>query len=182
MSIFRRVAVFCGSKQGTDKSFTHACILLASALHHHGLGMVYGGGNIGLMGILADEMLRLKGEVIGVIPQKLVELEVAHSHLTALHIVPGMHERKAMMADLSDAFIILPGGIGTMDEFFDIYTWLQLGYHNKPVAILNTCDYYRPLINLLSQMVQQDFLSKVRYDELIIGEDPLKVVQRIIAP
>jgi uncharacterized protein (TIGR00730 family) len=132
------------------------------------------------MGILADEMLRLGGEVTGVIPQKLVDIEVVHKGLTHLHIVPGMHERKALMTRLSDAFLILPGGIGTMDEFFEIFTWLQLGYHQKPVALLNANGFYNNLIGLLENMVQQGFLKQDRYDQLIMGEKAEALMARII--
>lgn len=146
----------------------------------HKLALVYGGGNIGLMGLLADEMLKRGGEVIGVIPQKLVDIEVAHYNLTHLHIVSGMHERKALMAKLSDAFIVMPGGIGTMDEFFEMYTWLQLGYHHKPVALLNIKGFYNMLIGFLEHMVQQGYFQRYRYEQLIIEEHPADLVDRIL--
>jgi uncharacterized protein (TIGR00730 family) len=132
------------------------------------------------MGILADEMLRLGSEVIGVIPQKLVEIELAHQGLTQMHIVPGMHERKALMAQLSDAFLALPGGIGTMEELFEMYTWLQLGYHNKPVALLNTKGFYDPLIDLLENMVRQGFLNRDRCEQLMIGTKAESLIGRIL--
>jgi len=176
----KRIAVFCGSATGVDPAFRKACIDLAGTLHSKRIGLVYGGGNIGLMGILADEMLRLGSEVIGVIPQKLVDIEVAHNDLTQMHIVPGMHERKALMANLSDAFVVLPGGIGTMEELFEMYTWLQLGYHDKPVALLNTNGFYNTLIGLLENMVQQGFLKKDRFEQLMIGEQPEELIERII--
>lgn len=174
------MAVFCGSATGKDPVFRQVCIELAGILHSKRIGLVYGGGNIGLMGILADEMLRLGGEVIGVIPQKLVDIEVAHHGLNQMHIVPGMHERKALMAKLSDAFLVLPGGAGTMEEFFEMYTWLQLGYHDKPVALLNINGFYNTLIGMLDNMVLQGFLKKDRFEQLIIGEKTEELIDRII--
>jgi len=178
-AVINRIAIFCGSATGSDPAFREVCIDTAKILHSHRIGLVYGGGNIGLMGILADEMLRLGSEVTGVIPQKLVDIEVVHNGLTHLHIVPGMHERKALMTKLSDAFLILPGGIGTMDEFFEVFTWFQLGYHHKPVALLNTYGFYNNLIGLLESMVQQGFLKQDRYDQLIIGEEVTDLIDRI---
>ena len=156
----KKIAVFCGSASGSDPLIVQGCINLAGELCASKTALVYGGGNVGLMGILADEMLRLGGMVVGVIPQKLVDIEVAHNGLTRLHIVPGMHERKALMAQLSDAFIVMPGGIGTMEEFFEMYTWLQLGYHEKPVALLNINGFYNQLIGFLKHMVDQGFMKK----------------------
>jgi len=175
-----RIAVFCGSSTGSDHSFIQACTRLAEALYSRRIGLVYGGGNIGLMGILADEMLSSGCEVIGVIPQKLVDMEVAHINLSRLHIVPGMHERKAMMAELSDAFIVMPGGIGTMDEFFEMYTWLLLGYHNKPIGLLNTNGFFDMLIGFIGHMAGQGFLQKNKFDQLIIDENPSSLVDSII--
>jgi hypothetical protein len=149
-------------------------------LHKNHIGIVYGGGNIGLMGVIADEMLKLNGEVIGVIPQKLVDVELAHSNLTQLHIVKTMHERKALMADLSDAFIILPGGIGTMDEFFEIFTWLQLGYHDKPIGICNMKGFYDVLICFLQQMAEKHFFKIEQMNSLIIGARSSDVVGQIL--
>jgi uncharacterized protein (TIGR00730 family) len=166
--MMKRIAVFCGSNKGKKQVFQHACMLLAGELFRHNISLVYGGGNIGLMGILADEMLRLGGKVIGVIPRKLVEIEVAHTSLTQLHIVADMHERKALMAELSDAFIVLPGGIGTLEEFFEVFTWLQLGYHNKPIGILNTDGFYDMMICFLEYLTEQGFFLKEQFDMLII--------------
>jgi uncharacterized protein (TIGR00730 family) len=176
----RRIAVFCGSAKGSDEAIAQECIHLAGLLHKEKIDLVYGGGNIGLMGILADEMLRLGSDVIGVIPQKLVEREVAHHGLTHLHVVEGMHERKALMAKLSDAFIILPGGIGTMEEFFEIFTWLQLGYHSKPVAILNLNGFYDLLIAFLRQLIEQGFMHENQFHRLIIGDHVPDVIEKIL--
>jgi uncharacterized protein (TIGR00730 family) len=175
-----RIAVFCGSSAVSDPVIRNMCIDLAVVLRANKVGLVYGGGNVGLMGILADEMLRLGGDVIGVIPQKLVEIEVAHQGLTQLQIVPGMHERKALMAKLSDAFVVLPGGIGTMEEFFEMFTWLQLGYHYKPVAILNIGGFYDLLIRFLMQMVQQGFLKNEHFERLIVSEFPEDLIKKIL--
>lgn len=175
------MAVFCGSSTGNDPAFRQTCLELAGHLYEKRIGIVYGGGNIGLMGILADEMLRLGGEVIGVIPRKLVEIELAHNGLSRLHIVAGMHERKALMARLSDAFIVLPGGIGTMEEFFEMYTWLQLGYHHKPVALLNSLGFYDPLKGLLEHMVQEGFFKRSMYEKLILEKEPVKLLNRLLA-
>jgi len=176
----KRIAVFCGSAKGSDPAIVQNCILLAGMLCTNKIALVYGGGNVGLMGILADEMLRLGGEVIGVIPQKLVDIEVAHNGLTKLHIVPGMHERKALMARLSDAFVVLPGGIGTMDEFFEMYSWLQLGYHEKPVAILNINGFYDMLIGFLKHLVQQGFVKRRQFEKLIIKERLIDLIDKIL--
>src|SRR5688572_13649621 len=133
----KRILVYCGSATGSDPAYADAAISTARMLHQNGMGLVYGGGNVGLMGILADEMLRLKGEVIGVIPTLLVEREVAHAGLTELHQVDDMHQRKMKMFALSDACIALPGGIGTMEELFEAFTWTALGFHRKPCGVLN---------------------------------------------
>ena len=155
----KRVAVFCGSSTGDDPLFIQTCRDMAKVLVKYNAGLVYGGGNIGLMGVLANEMLRIGGEVIGVIPRKLAEIELAHHGLSKLYIVGSMHERKAKMMELSDAFIIMPGGIGTLDEFFDVLTWKQLGYHSKIVCILNTGNYYDPLISLLDIIKEKGFIA-----------------------
>jgi uncharacterized protein (TIGR00730 family) len=175
-----KVAVFCGSATGNDVAISRDCLNLAAALCTHEITLVYGGGNVGLMGILADEMLRLGGKVVGVIPEKLVQIEVAHSNLTRLHIVKGMHERKALMTSLADAFIVLPGGIGTMEEFFEIYTWLQLGYHNKPIAISNTNGFYDILLSMLNHMVEQEFVKRSQIDRLIISGDAVDALNCLI--
>jgi len=157
-----------------------ACVKLAEVFTLHKLVMVYGGGNIGLMGILADEMLKRGGEVVGVIPQKLMDRELAHANLTQLHIVAGMHERKALMAKLSDAFVVLPGGIGTMDEFFEIFTWFQLGYHHKPMALLNVSGFYDKLIGFLEHIIIQGYFQNDLYKELIVEEHPGDLVKRLL--
>jgi len=176
----KKVAVFCGSATGNNPAIIQDCLNLAHTLCAHNITMVYGGGNVGLMGVLADEILRQGGEAIGVIPEKLVEIEVAHNGLTKLHIVKGMHERKALMASMADAFIILPGGIGTMEEFFEIYTWLQLGYHNKPIAISNIGGFYNTLIAFLNHLVDQQFVKSSQVEKLIIEKNSVDLVHRIM--
>jgi uncharacterized protein (TIGR00730 family) len=168
----QRLCVFCGSQPGTQPVHQENARLLGQLLAQRAIGLVYGAGNIGLMGILADAVLEADGEVIGVIPRALVEKEVAHSRLTALHVVDTMHQRKAMMADLADGFAALPGGFGTSDELFEILTWAQLGLHSKPVSVLNTAGYFDPLLQWLDHMVDEGFL-KPRHRELLqVAESP----------
>ncbi len=155
----QRVGVFCGSQAGNDARYIEITILAASCIVQRGYGIVYGGGRVGLMGVLADTALAAGGEVIGVIPEALAGKEIAHDGLTELHVVSSMHERKALMADLSDAFIALPGGFGTMDEFCEVLTWAQLRIHDKPVGLLNTSGYYDELIALFDKMVREGFVT-----------------------
>ena len=143
--------------------------------------LVYGGGRLGLMGVIADSVLDAGGRVHGVIPEMLKELEVAHTGVTALHIVPNMHERKAKMTDLTDAFVALPGGIGTMDELFEAWSWNALGYHNKPFAILNVAGYWDSMIDFLDTMAGQGFLSAERREQLIIADDIDDCLDRLAA-
>lgn len=162
-----RVAVYCGSSFGVDPIHAECARALGTELAQAGVGLVYGGGNVGLMGAVADAALAAGGEVIGVIPQALVDREVAHHGVTKLHVTTSMHERKAMMADLSDAFVSLPGGIGTMEELFEVWTWAQLGYHAKPCALLNIGGYYDGLITFLDSMVTGGFLKDEHRSMLI---------------
>ena len=154
-----RVAVFCGSQSGNDARYIDTAILTASRIVQRGCGIVYGGGRVGLMGVLADTALAAGGEVIGVIPQALSAREIAHDGLTEQHVVATMHERKALMADLSDAFVAIPGGYGTMDEFCEILTWAQLRIHAKPVGLLNAFGFYDDLIALFDKMVDEGFVT-----------------------
>ena len=155
----QRVGVFCGSQSGNGDRYIETAILTASRIVQRGCGIVYGGGRVGLMGVLADTALAAGGEVIGVIPEALAGKEIAHSGLTELHVVTTMHERKALMADLSDAFVALPGGFGTMDEFCEILTWAQLRIHGKPVGLLNAHGYFDDLIALFDYMVSEGFVT-----------------------
>lgn len=154
-----RLAVFCGSRSGNDAKYRQLCLDLARQMKALNIDLVYGGGNVGLMGILADEVLRLGGKVYGVIPEKLMAVERGHTGSTELYVVKTMHERKAKMAELSDAFIAIPGGIGTLEEIFEVFTWAYLGYHNKPCGILNLHGFYTPLLEMLDKMVAEGFLS-----------------------
>ncbi|HEV8262993.1 MAG TPA: TIGR00730 family Rossman fold protein, partial [Burkholderiales bacterium] len=154
----RRICVFCGSNAGARSEYAEAARELAIALVERKLGIVYGGGNVGLMGVLADAALERSGEVIGVIPQSLLDKEVGHRGVTELLVVETMHERKALMNDLSDAFIALPGGFGTFDEFFEVLTWSQLGFHGKPCALLNVAGYYDRMLAMLDHAVAERLL------------------------
>jgi uncharacterized protein (TIGR00730 family) len=176
----RRLCVFCGSSLGRDAVYTDAARRFGAALAVRGLGLVYGAGNIGLMGILADAALASGAEVIGVIPRALVERELAHAHLTRLHVVDTMHERKALMADLSDSFAALPGGFGTGDEFFEILTWAQLGLHDKPIGLLNVAGYFDPLLAWLDHMVDESFLRPEHRDLLLTRSAPEDLLDLLI--
>lgn len=158
--------VYCGSSSGNNPSFAIAAKQTAQAIVSNNLGLVYGGGKVGLMGILADEVLRLGGEVIGIIPEQLYKKEVGHTQLTRLEIVENMHQRKARMFELSDACIALPGGIGTFEELFEAFTWSQLGLHHKPCGVLNVNGYFNPLLACIEQMVAQGFLPKQHASQL----------------
>ncbi|TDM03619.1 TIGR00730 family Rossman fold protein [Macrococcus carouselicus] len=165
----KSVAVFCGSRSGAE-IYTHQAQSLGRYLAENHIRLIYGGGNVGLMGTIADSVLEHGGEVIGVIPQFLCDKEVAHDRLTELHIVGTMHDRKKMMADLSDGFIMMPGGAGTLEEFFEIFTWAQLNLHNKPIGVYNIEGYYQTLRQMLTEMHDKGFLDE-RYLTLATFED-----------
>jgi uncharacterized protein (TIGR00730 family) len=165
-----RVAVFTGSQAGPP-SHSAAAEAFATDLARAGVGIVYGGGRVGLMGVVADAALAAGGEVIGVIPESLVDWEVAHDGLTEQHIVDGLHARKALMAELSDGFIALPGGVGTMEELFEVWTWAQLGLHDKPVGLLDVNGFYDHLLRFTDTMVEQGFLRKPYRDVLLVDTD-----------
>lgn len=176
----KRVCVFCGANAGHRADYGNAAHGLADVLVRHGLGLVYGGGNVGLMGRLADAMLQAGGDVTGVIPQHLVAKEVAHRGVTTLHVVDTMHQRKAMMNELSDAFIALPGGYGTLEEFFEILTWSQLGIHRKPSGLLNVAGYYDGLLAMLDHAVGEGFL-KPAFRQLVIADTDADALVRRLA-
>jgi len=155
-----RLCVFAGSSAGTDPAHAVVAQELSRALARRRVGLVYGAGHTGLMGVLADAMLAEGGEVIGVIPESMVEREWAHQGLTALHVVADMHERKAKMNALSDAFVAIPGGIGTLEELFEVYSWAQLGFHHKPVGLLDAGGFYAPLLDMLDRMVERGFVGR----------------------
>lgn len=175
----KRVCVFCGSSAGLRADYTQAAEALAAAMVRRRLGLVYGGGNVGLMGKIADAMLKAGGEVIGVIPQSLVAREVAHRGLTELRVVDTMHQRKALMNELSDAFIAMPGGFGTLEEFFEIVTWSQLGLHRKPSGLLNVCGYYDRLLGMMDHAVTERFVRPSHRDLVIADTDPDQLLQRL---
>jgi uncharacterized protein (TIGR00730 family) len=166
----RRICVFCGSSAGSEPDYRACAEQLGAELTRRNIGLVYGGGKVGLMGAIADAVLTAGGEAIGVIPEHLMNREIGHKRLTKLHIVHSMHERKALMADLSDAFIALPGGFGTLEEFFEVLTWSQLGLHAKPCGIVNVRGYYTPLLAMLDHAVDECFL-KPQNRALVLARD-----------
>jgi len=177
----KRIAVFCGSNKGTRAAYAEAAENLGRQLAAHGIELVYGGGCVGLMGILADAALQNGGHVIGVIPQSLVIKEVVHEKLPDLRVVKNMHERKALMSDLSDGFIALPGGFGTLEEFCEVVTWSQLGLQSKPCGLLNVESYYAPLLELFDQAVREGFLSKENRGLVLDDEDPARLLEKMAA-
>jgi len=182
--LLHRVCVFCGSSRGAEQAFSDAAIALGRTLATQGLALVYGGASVGLMGRLADATLQAGGEVIGVIPQSIVDLEVAHRGIADLRIVASMHERKALMAELADAFIALPGGLGTLDELFEILTWAQLGLHGKPVGLLDVADYFAPLLSFLDGAVRTRFIAPTHRSMLLLDTDPAALLElfRVYVP
>ena len=175
----KRVTVFCGSSLGTDEVFKEQAFALGQTLAMEKIGLVYGGANIGLMGAIANGALSEGGEVIGVLPYFLQEKEIAHTGLTSLVLVETMHERKTKMNDLSDGVIALPGGFGTLEEFFEMLTWAQLGLHKKPVAILNVGGFYDSLIALVQTMVDKGFLKKANQEMLLVSDNIKDLLNRM---
>jgi uncharacterized protein (TIGR00730 family) len=165
------ITVFCGSRTGTDPRFTELAARVGNWIGRHHGQLVYGGGNNGLMGVMADATLEAGGRVVGVIPHALVEREWAKRDCTELHVVDNMHERKRLMAERADAFLALPGGIGTFEEFFEVWTWRQLGYHDKPVGLLNAYGYYEPLMAFMRASVASGFMSDWQMDLIHVGDD-----------
>jgi len=176
-----KICVFTGSRHGARAEYSEAAKLLGRELVARDYGLVYGGGNVGLMTVIADTVLELNGHVTGVIPDSLVGKEVAHQGLTDLRVVSSMHERKALMAELADGFIAMPGGIGTMEEFFEVLSWAQLGIHEKPCALLNVCGYYDPLIQFLDRAVADDFIKPKHRALLVVESEPADLLDRIEA-
>ncbi len=167
----RTLCVYCGSNSGSRPAYTERAIALGTRLAAEGIGLVYGGGNVGLMGAVADAVLEAGGEVTGVIPEQLVGWEVAHRGVTRLEVVANMHERKARMFDLADGFVALPGGFGTLDEMFEMLTWRQLGIGNKPCAFLDVEGFYAPLVAMIDRMVDERFLHPDQRADLWHGDD-----------
>jgi uncharacterized protein (TIGR00730 family) len=173
------ICVFCGADSGRAPAYADAARVVGEMLAQHGIALVYGGGSIGLMGVLADAVLDAGGQAIGVIPQTLVDREVAHPGLTELHVVKNLHERKARMAELADAFLALPGGVGTMEELFEVWSWGKLGLHSKPCGLLNVNGYFDSLRTLTDQMVTEGFLEPVHRELLLIEEQPNVLLDRL---
>lgn len=176
----KRVCVFCGSRTGNDSIYADEARRLGAALVRRGLGLVFGAGHIGLMGVLADAVRRLGGETIGVIPKSLVERELADMQLTELHVVESMHDRKALMAQLADAFIAIPGGFGTLDELFEILTWRQLKFHHKPIGLLNVAGFFDPLLAWIEKAIAVDFIKAKNRELFFVESDAEKLLERMM--
>jgi len=177
----KAVCVYCGSSPGRLETYADAARALGQALVARKLGLVYGGASIGLMGLVADTVLQLGGRAVGVIPQALARKEVVHRHLTELHVTQSMHERKTMMADLSDGFIAMPGGIGTFEEIFEIWTWAQLGIHAKPCGLLNVAGYYDALTTFLDHAAAEQFLKPPHRAMLMVEQQPQALLDRFVS-
>jgi uncharacterized protein (TIGR00730 family) len=172
----RSLCVFCGASPGANPVYREAAINLGRTLAEQGVRLIYGGGAVGLMGIVADAALAAGGEVIGIIPQSLKSAEVGHNGLTRLEVVDGMHARKARMAELSDGFIALPGGLGTLEELFEVWTWAQLGYHSKPLGLLEVNGFYAKLNDFLDHLVEERFVRAPHREMLQINESPSELI------
>ena len=177
----KRLAVYCGSSIGADPAFAETARALGAEMAGRDIGLVYGGGRLGLMGVVADAVLSAGGEAYGVIPQALIDLEVAHTGLTELHIVTTMHERKARMTDLTDAFVAIPGGIGTLDELFEAWSWNALGYHAKPFALLNVNGFWDKMIGFLDHVTASGFMSPARRAQLLVADSIGEVIDKLDA-
>ena len=174
-----RICVFCGSSPGARPAYAEAAAEMGRLLATEGIGLVYGGAQAGLMGVLADAVLAEGGEIIGVIPQALVDREIGHSSVPDMRVVGSMHERKALMAELSDAFVALPGGLGTLEELFEVYTWAQLGLHRKPCGLLDVEDYYAGIAGFLEHAVEERFVSEQHRAMLIVEREPRALLERV---
>lgn len=174
-----RIAVFCGSSSGNDPDFINSTKILGQYFAENGIDLIYGGGKVGLMGVIASSVMEYGGKVIGVIPEYLKEKEIAHEGLTELIIVADMHERKARMASMADAFVALPGGAGTLEEIFEAWTWAQLGHHSKPCAFYNTNGFYKYLFAMITHMKNTGFLNKEYSEMLILADTPEVLVRGI---
>ena len=173
------ICVYCGSRHGAQPVYTTLARNLGKAIGERGWQLVYGGGNVGLMGEVADAVIAAGGRAVGVIPESLMRREVGHQGLHELHVVPDMHVRKQMMAERADAFIALPGGIGTLEELYEVWTWRQLGYHQKPIALLNVAGYFDALLQFMRTTVTEGFLTQQQLDTLQVDDDPLRLLERI---
>lgn len=176
----QRICIFAGSNSGVQPAYREAAQALGRELVAHDLGIVYGGASVGLMGAIADAALEAGGEVIGVIPRGLFTREVAHPHLHQRYEVDSMHERKALMADMADGFIALPGGFGTFDELFEITTWSQIGLHSKPIGLLNVCNYFNPLLDLVAHASREGFISPFHTKLLLCEQQPAALLEAML--
>src|SRR5688500_16094001 len=175
----KRICVFCGSAVGNQPVYRDVAVAMGTLLARRSIGLVYGGGHVGLMGVVADACLSAGGEVIGVSPQALADREIAHARLTELHVVDSMHTRKAMMADLSDAFIAMPGGVGTFEEFFEAVTWTQLGLHKKPCGLLNVNGFYAPLAAFIDQAVTEGLIRPIHRAAIVVDSAPVRLLDTL---
>jgi uncharacterized protein (TIGR00730 family) len=180
MSHGPNICIFCGSSSGRSPAYDDAAHQVGELIARRGLGLVYGGGRVGLMGVVADAALGAGGRVIGVIPQALANKEIAHDGLSELHVVPGMHERKAFMTSKSSAFLTLPGGIGTFEEFFEILSWAALGIHRKPIGVLNIDGYFDPLLALLNHGIVQRFIHSDSLQSLMVSDQPDSLIDSLL--
>ena len=179
MTALQRLAVYCGSAPGSDPAFADAARATGEAMAARGIDLVYGGGRLGLMGIIADAVRAGGGRTYGVIPEALVEFEVAHTGLTELHRVAGMHERKAMMTELADGFVVLPGGIGTLDELFEAWSWNALGYHAKPFCLVDVGGFWTKMTDFLDHAAACGFLSPARRAQLLVAATPAEAIEKL---
>ena len=177
----QRIGIYCGASPGLRSDYTLAAHVLGRTLAERGIGVVYGGGKVGMMGAVAEAALEAGGEVIGIIPQSLFDRELGFVEVSDLRVVGSMHERKAMIVDLADAFITLPGGLGTIEEFFETLTWAQLAFHRKPCGLLNVAGYFNPMLNFLNHMVVERFMQQVHRDMILIDEDPATLLDKFDA-
>ena len=183
MSKLETICVFCASSIGARPIYAESARRFGEALAARDITLVFGGGCVGLMGVIADATLGAGGRAVGVIPRALVEREIAHRGLTTLHVVETMHERKRLMADLADAFVMLPGGFGSWDEFCEVATWAQLGIHRKPLGVLNVASYYDPMLAMADRAVDEGFVSAVQRDRLVVDDDERRLLDRLsLAP
>lgn len=173
------ICVYCGSSPGSDPAFLQSAREVGALLAKRGHTLVYGGGNVGLMGAVADAVMAAGGHVVGVIPDHLASKELAHNGLTKLHVVASMHERKHLMASLADGFLALPGGIGTLEEIIEVFVWMQLALHAKPCALLNVNGYYDPLVSFLTRMTESRFLRAEQLSQLIVAREPAEALDRL---
>lgn len=176
----KKICVYCGSSPGLLPDYGEAATALGEALAARNIGLVYGGASVGLMGTIADTVIAAGGEVIGVIPRSLVEKEVSHAGLTELRVVESMHERKAVMAEISDGFIAMPGGFGTLEEIFEVLTWSQLGFHRKPCALLNIQHYFDSLVTFMDHAVDQQFVRSAHRNVLAVAEEPDTLLDQML--